>query len=576
MLPRTARFRVVEEAVMLEVFRIDLPDDVPKKGRVKVRVMPFGKSIEHGPRTIQFDAGSLEVTKKVPLTIDHGTGVMDRVGVMKKFTSDEESMTAELDIADTQAGQEIRELMRIGAVTDVSAGVLMDESREFKDDNGVVHGFGALDHVSVVVKGAFGDAGAGSKVLAVHSAKEQKMGKEKMKAPAEKPAVEYATEDQVETLRKMVAEMSVPGAVQHQGHSYDTFGDMLVDVIAHTRKTVGHEDATERLTTRFDSGAVDPSGQIVQFAFPPPPGNSIGNGVAYDPYIPELAKLLRDGRPTANLFQSRALPGEGNKVFMPATTVGNIVDYQDAQGDTLANQLQVQVLTDAPKATIGGGQPVSIQAQLWTNPSYMASVAEDLVEAYSEFINGRVVNGNRIIDTPATSTGFNGIFDADFGLESSPAGGEGATDIPVTGAPEDIIPLLGTAWAAVWAGSRRQPTAAIMSANMWGALINLVDTDGRPLITVSSPMNPAGSGDAASPAGTLRGLPVVIDDAVGDTAVVVSSFRDALLYENSPSPAQLQLTYPDVLVTDISVFGFSSLFVRRPKAFAILSGITIP
>lgn len=561
---------------MLEVFRVGLPDDIPESGRIRVRVMPFGKSIKHGPRKVQFDANSIKVGKGVPLTIDHGTGVMDRVGVLRKSDSVSDGLYADLDIADTQAGREVRELMRIGAVTDVSAGVLMDESREYRDDNGVFHGFGALDHVSVVVKGAFGDAGAGSKVLAVHSAKEQKMSKEKEMAPAEKPAVEYATADQVETLRMAVAEMKVPGAVEHRGHQYASVGDMLVDVIAHRRRTNGHEQATERLTTRFDAGTVDASGSLVQFAFPAPPGNSAGNGVAYDPFISELAKLLRDGRPTANLFQGRGLPTEGNRVFMPATTVGNIVGYQDVQGDQLANQIQTQILTDAPKATIGGGQPVSVQAQLWTNPSYMASVAEDLVEAYSEFVNDKVINGDRATDTPGSNTGFNGILNPLFGVGSSPAGGEGATDIPVAGAPEDVIPLLGTAWAAVWAGSRRTPTAAIMSAAMWGAFINLVDTDGRPLITVSAPSNPAGAGDAASAAGSLRGLPVVVDDAVGDSNIIVSSFRDALLYENSPSPAQLQLTYPDVLVTDISVFGFSSLFVRRPKAFAVLSGITIP
>ena len=115
-----------------------------------------------------------------------------------------------------------------------------------------------------------------------------------------------------------------------------------------------------------------------------------------------------------------------------------------------------------------------------------------------------------------------------------------------------------------------------MSANMWGALLNLVDTDDRPIIQNIAPANPVGTGDAGSPAGTLRGLIVVIDDAVGDTDIVVSNFRDAILFETSPTPAQLTLTYPDVLVTDISVFGFSSLFVRRPEAFAILSGITIP
>ena len=550
-------------------FQVTLPDDVAESGSIAVGVLPFGEAIEHGGIKIQFDVGSVDVPSSVPLTVDHGAGVFDRVGVLTRSMSDDTALFADLDIADTAAGRDVRELMRIGAITDVSAGVAIDKTKEFTDDVGVLHRFGSLDHVSIVVSGAFADAGAGSKVLAVHSEEGETVSDE-IETPAveQEPKVEYASADQVESLRKMVAEISAPGGSTHRGHSYETVGDLLVDVMAFAREA--NPEAAERLTSKIDSGMVNQSGTIVQFEFPAV-GNSIGSGVAYDPFIPELLRLLRDGRPTANLFQSRPLPTEGNRVFMPRTSVGNIVDYQDGQGVLLANQRQDQILTDEPKATIGGGQGVTIQAQLWTNPSYMAAVAEDLIGAYAEFLNDKVVNGNRAADTPASATGYNGIMDAAFGTLNT-----GATDVPVGGAPSAVIGLLGTAWAAVWNGSKAAPSTAIMSANMWGALINEVDTDNRPIITVSAPSNPAGAGDASTAAGTLRGLNVVVDDAVGDTDIIVTNFKDAILFETSPTPAQLQLTYPDVLVTDISVFGFSSLFVRRPAAFAIMSGITIP
>ena len=553
-------------------FQVTLPDEVAESGSIAVRVMPFGEAIEHGGMKIQFDTGSIDVAGSIPLTVDHGIGVRDRVGVLTRSMQDESGLFADLDIADTEAGRDVRELMRIGAVTDVSAGIAIDTSTEFTDDLGVLHRFGSLDHVSIVVKGAFADAGAGSKVLAVHSEGET-VSEIETPAEVQEDKTEYASADQVETLRAMVAEMAAPNGAVHRGHQYMSIGEKLVDVIAYHRNQ--DPAATERLTRSIDVGSVDKTGSIVQFAFPGDPGTSVGNGVAFDQYIPDLLQLLRDGRPTANLFMSRPLPTEGNSVFMPAVTVGNIVDYQKPkQGSQLVSQNQVQILTDAPKATIGGGQGVSIQAQQWTSPSYMASVAEDLVSAYSEFLNDKVINGDRAADTPTSGFGYNGILNANFGDGSSPT--TGATDVPVGGAPAAVIPLLGTAWAAVWNGSKRAPSAAIMSANMWGALLNEVDTDGRPIITNVAPSNPAGLGNAGSPAGTLRGIPVVVDDAVGDTDIIVSSFEGALLYETSPTPAQLQLTYPDVLTTDISVFGFSALFVRRPAAFAILSGITIP
>lgn len=551
----------------LHEFEIQI-GEVPDEGSVEVRVMPYNAPSERTDfwtgetRTIQFDPGSLTVDGVTPLTLDHSPGTLDRIGVLTDFRDAPEGLYAMLDFAPTQNAQDARALLKMGAIEDVSAGVYLDDSAEFTTDDGVTHLSGAVDHVAIVAHGQFGEAGAGSKVLAVHSTTEGAEMPEDTEAPVVEPVeVDYASAKELEELRATVTTLSMPGAVNARNTDYQSLGDVFVDVNAHARGT--SPEATERLTPLIDSGLVSADGKgislkLEQFAFAPPPGNSVGNGVAFDAYIPDLLELLRQGRPTADLLAKRQLPAEGNRVFMPAVTVGNIVGYQEAQGDTLAQLNQVQILTDVPKVTIGGGQGVSIQAQLWTNPSYMEAVASDLVEAYAEFQNSEVVNGDGI------GAHYEGILEV-----------VGTTDVPVGGAPLAMIPLLGTAWAAVWTGTRRAPTHALMTAAMWGALLNEVDTDGRPIIQNIAPSNPVGTGDAGSPAGTLRGLTVVIDDSIGDTDVVVTNFRDTLLFEDG-SPAQLRLTYPDVLVTDISIFGFSALFIRRPAAYAILSGITIP
>ena len=556
-------------------FEISLVGSEPADdGSVSVRVMPYGEPSERldfwtgKVEMIQFDEGSLSMGDTVPLTVDHGAGVLDRIGVLSNHHSSSDGMYATLQFASSQAAQDTRELLEMGAVTDVSAGVWLDESREITDDAGIVHKFGEVDHVAVVPHGQFADAGAGSKVLAVHS-KEIQVD-QTVEAPAVEPevTVDYATAKDVETLRAQVASMAVPGSVQTRGHDYKSLGELLVDVNAFARKT--SPEATERVTSFVDAGKIDASGTLIRldafaFANPADVGNSIGSGVAFDAYIPDLLELLRNGQPTLSLIQKRQLPTEGNRVFMPAVSVGNTVDYQDGQGVQLSATRQDQILTDVPKATIGGGQGVTVQAQLWTSPSYMEAVASDLVEAYGEFQNDKTVNGDQSVDTPASATGYEGILEI-----------VGTTDVPVGGAPLAAIPLLGDAWAAVFAGTKRAPSHALLSAAMWGSLLNEVDTDGRPIIQNIGVVNPVGTGDAGSEAGTLRGLTVVIDDAVGDTDIVVTNFRDTLMFEDSGSPAQLRLTYPDVLVTDISVFGFSALFIRRPAAYAILSGITIP
>ncbi len=97
---------------------------------------------------------------------------------------------------------------------------------------------------------------------------------------------------------------------------------------------------------------------------------------------------------------------------------------------------------------------------------------------------------------------------------------------------------------------------------------------GRPVIIVGGGRNPAGICDAEI-VGSLRGVPVVVDDNIIDTAgvgpVILGSYRDAILYEDAETPAQIVVSYPDALTTDLSVYGFCSLAIRRPDAFATIN-----
>ena len=90
-----------------------------------VRLLPFGEVIDYRGERIQFDAGSIALDGSVPLTVDHGKGAVDRIGLL---TAREESdaLYGELMISDTQLGREVYQLMRDGVITDVSAGLLVD------------------------------------------------------------------------------------------------------------------------------------------------------------------------------------------------------------------------------------------------------------------------------------------------------------------------------------------------------------------------------------------------------------------------------------------------------------------
>jgi len=372
--------------------------------------------------------------------------------------------------------------------------------------------------------------------------------------------VRSAVDSAVDEIR--AAAVTPPPVVESQarGFEYRSIGEVMRDTISHARRR--NPEASQRLEAHIDAGLVEADGSAINLRAFANVGNSISGSTPNNLYVPELLELLREGRPTADLFNGRDLPDDGNTVLLPEVSQGNTVGYQDGEGTAVSNQEQLWVDEEFKKATMAGGQGVTIQAQMWSNPSYMDEVVRDLLAGYAEFLDGRTINGDPAVDTVTSGTGYLGILNA------------GATDVPVTGDVKAAIALVGTAWAAVYAGSRRSPIAAIMNSAIWGKALDLVDTDGRPLVLTDAPSNPAGIGNAASIAGTLRSIPVVLDDNAPATLIIVGSFRDALLYEGAGTPAQIALSYPDVLVTDVTVYGFSSLAIRRPAAFAVLSGIT--
>lgn len=535
-----------------------------------ILIAPSNEVADLGFFTERYADGALEPSDRVSLKLETGPGHQGPViGRAVTFQDTAAGLVGTFRVSDTQAGNDALTLATDGALG-ASAGFL-ESARSIDADGVETVEAASLREVTLTGTPAYTSAGPldirsqtkGQIVDPVTEAAEVVTENTDAKDAAT-PDVADAVNRAIDAYRKGVADIDTPTELEaeHRGHQYRDVGALLSDVILHTRGKSA--EATERLTRSIDLGIVEPDGSAINLetrAFLLP-GNSVGSAVAPDQYIPELLELLREGRPTADLFISRGLPELGNNVDLPATSVGNTVDYQDGQNTAVESTTQEQIVTTFPKATIAGGQGMSIQAIQWSSPAYLEAVVEDLTRAYSEFLDGRTINGDPSVDTPASDTGYTGILD-------------GATDVPVTGGAIAAVALVGSAWAAVYAGSRRSPIAAIMNSEQWGDFLDAVDTDGRPIVSTEAPSNPVGFGNAASIAGTLRSVPVVLDDNLADGNVIFGSFRDALLFEDSGRPAQIGITYPDVLTTDVTVFGFSALAIRRPAAFAVLSGITV-
>ena len=530
-----------------------------------ILVAPKGEVAELGYFTERYADGALEPADRVALKLETGHGHAGPViGRAVSFQETTEGLVGTFRVSDTAAGQDALTLAADGALG-ASAGFLESERSVTKEGVEVVEA-ASLREVTLTGTPAYVSAGP-LDIRSQQKGHNVDPAAEAAEVVTEPVVVEPVPQQVTEAVnraldeyRKGVAEAETPTPLEaeHRGHQYRDIGELMSDTILSARGK--SSEATERLTRALDLGIVEPDRSAINldsraFALP---GNSVGAAVAPDQFIPDLLELLREGRPTADLFNGKPLPELGNNVDLPAVSVGNTVDYQDGQNLAVESTTQEQIVTSFPKATMAGGQGMSIQAIQWSQPAYLESVVEDLMSSYAEFLDGRTINGDPAVDTPASGTGYTGILD-------------GATDVPVGGDVLAALALVGTAWAAVYAGSRRSPIAAIMNSVTWGEFLDMVDADGRPIVSTEAPSNPGGFGNAASIAGTLRSVPVVLDDNLAAGNVVFGSFRDANLYE--AGVAQIGLTYPDVLTTDVTVYGFSSLAIRRPAAFAVLSGI---
>jgi HK97 family phage prohead protease len=527
------------------------------------QVTHLGKGVKERIRAGAFGTPADGVVLKLETGKDHAGPVIGRAIA---FDDRSEGLFATFRVSETPAGDDALTLASDGALG-ASAGMMILDAAPVGD--GIVE-LRAADLREVTLTGT--PAYQTATVLAVRSAQEgTNMTEEAAAAVAvETPAADIeamvadAVTRAVDGIRQHAVETAPVPAITatHRGHAYRSVGEVIIDMNLHGRGK--SPAATDRLTSLIDASVVSQDGRSLDLdsrAFTGI-GNSVGAGVPNNVYLPELLELLREGRPVADLFVQRDLPQEGNTIQTPKVSQGSTVGYQDGEGTEVDNQVVEAILNDWKKSTLAGGQGMTLQAIAWGNPSYADMVIRDLIADYTQQLDYFTINGDPAVDTPVSGTGFTGILNA------------GATDVPVGGDMTAAVAKVGDAWAAVFQGSRRAPIAAVFNSTDWGNALNQVDTDGRPIITLAGPSNAAGLAEANQIGGTFRGLPVVIDDNVPAGNVIIGSWRDAYLFSDAANPAQIALSFPSTLVTDLTIYGFNALAIRRPAAFAVLSGIT--
>lgn len=279
-------------------------------------------------------------------------------------------------------------------------------------------------------------------------------------------------------------------------------------------------------------------------------------------YVPELLELVRQGRVFSRFMAGRNLDDvPGATLQLPRVTQGAAVDYV-GEAPTPAGLEVTQDLQTFPKATLHGGQGITVQARDWSSPAYLDTVVRDHLRAYGEKVNLEAAAGDGAVGPPAHHTGAVTLA-ATFPTGVTP---------PADATMAVIVPAIGLAKAAVFAATKRWPTVCFANGDQWGFMEGLVDSEGRPLLAdPGDSQNAPGTMAGASPVGRLRGMFGYAEDSIPANSILIGVFDDSTLWESSQAPAAVSLLYPDAITIDVAVFGYSAVAHRRAGAWAMVT-----
>ncbi len=563
---------------------VELADDQDGDAdrRFVARLLTYGETTGDW-RNLSFAEGSIDPDDgPVPLAYAHkiGAGLFGGkpliVGRSVRLWDEDGAAFGEFEVSTTDTADEVWTLISDGSLTAVSVGVQFVEYTLNEEDDSVTVLKAELLEVSVVPIPAMRSArivkNQDRELVTLASDPGEAAMPEKESNPTPDSTIEERLSSLEDVVRAQAAEPAgLPTTGTARGGQFANLGEVFTTVATLDKggRGAGVGDpvvAKDKLGKLLEDGHIyfTPNGlrMIDVFAFE----DGTISDAATDPDAKDgLLKLLRNGRVISNFF------AKGDLDTVPGASVPTrkqsekaLVDYQSENGAVASNKVEVTA-NSFPKATLAGGQGMSLQARDWSQPSFMDEVLEDLVEAYGEKVNEEVTNGAGTTGPPQKVKGITVA-------QAARINAGGASEAARAKA---FVTSVATAKGDVYGGSKRWPGVAFANGDTLAIIEGWTDADGRPVLATDGPSNAIGTLDGPSPAGRIRGLNVYADDSVGANLMITSSFRDAKLWESQSSPIQIGLTYPDVLTVDVAVYGYLAVAIRRPNAFAVIERIGI-
>jgi HK97 family phage prohead protease len=418
-----------------------------------------------GGSRVRILQGALPTDGPAPrLLEDHDTGRI--VGKVTAREDTPDGMLFEAQIAKTQAGDDLVELLKMGALDSVSVGI---EATDYEmDGRTMVVKAANWEELSVVYKPAF----AGAQITKIAAAEAE--------ATPDNPETPTEQENQVsEDIKPEVVEAAVEAP------------QPTAPIYAAAKKEFKLPSASEWIAAALEGGhRWHQMNENIRAAAPDVTTTS-NDGVLPEPIVGPVYNNYLGDRPVVDAFGAKAMPGTGKVFIRPSVSTHTSMAAQSSELATLqAGEFQVQE-NQVTKSSYGGYVTVSEQVSDWSSPEIIDLILQDMGRVYADTVDnvaadalvaGATTTGNFTAANKGDATEWLGWLyaNAAYILENAGNGGH-------------------------------LPTHMFVSAGNWEALGKLEDGSGRPLFPQVGPMNAFGTTSPGTSNFVAFGLQVVVD-----------------------------------------------------------------
>jgi uncharacterized protein len=264
------------------------------------------------------------------------------------------------------------------------------------------------------------------------------------------------------------------------------------------------------------------------------------------PWFGYINTLIANNRPTVSAFSRAALPASGLTVEYAKIDSNTLaVGQQDPENEALSFGNLTFETVSATVKTYGGYTTFSRQYVERSQVNTLDQVFQGLALAYAGATNAALVTAIGALDYTGK------IFDADGGTASSLAEG------------------IANGAAYIFTNTGLRPEFILTGTDGYVKLAKVAAGDGRPvLLADGAGVNNIGTMSIPGLSGSVFGLPIIVDPAIGAGIVYMANSQAVLSMESAGAPVRLNDGDVTTLTDSVSVYGYMA--IATPRAGAIV------